>query len=43
MCKAISKECEDEIDTTKSYAEDILEKLLIKIDSNILKINIIYK
>lgn len=43
MCEAISKECEEEIDTTKSYAEDILEKLLIKIDSNILKINIIYK
>ena len=42
MCKAISKECEDEIDTTKSYAEDILEKLLIKIDSNILRVKVIY-
>lgn len=43
MCKAISKESEEEINATKSYAKDILEKLLIKIDSNILKINIIYK
>ena len=42
MCKAISKECKEEIDTTKSYAEDILEKLLIKIDSNIIKVKIFY-
>lgn len=42
MCKAISKECEEETTTTKSYAEDILEKLLIKIDSNILRVKVIY-
>ena len=42
MCKAISKEAEDEIGTTKSYAEDILEKLLIKIDSNILRVKVVY-
>ena len=43
LCTSITKECEEEIDSSKDYAVRAIDGLVSKIDSNIIKINIIYK
>lgn len=43
LCSSITKECEEEIDSSKEYAVKSIDGLVSKINSNIIKINIIYK
>ena len=43
LCTSIAKECEEEIDNSKDYAENSIDGLVSKINSDIIKINIIYK
>ena len=43
LCSSVAKECEEEIDNSKKYAIKSIDGLVSKINSNIIKINIIYK
>ena len=43
LCTSIAKECELEIDNSKDYAVRAIDGLVSKINSGIIKINIIYK
>ena len=43
LCTSITKECEEEIDSSKDYAVRAIDGLVSKINSGIIKINIIYK
>ena len=43
LCTSIAKECEEEIDSSKNYAIRAIDGLVSKINSDIIKINIVYK
>lgn len=43
LCSSITKECEEEIDSSKDYAVRAIDGLVSKINSDIIKINIVYK
>ena len=43
LCSSIAKECEEEIDSSKDYAVKSIDGLVSKINSDIIKINIVYK
>lgn len=43
LCTSIAKECEEEVDNSKEYAIKSIDGLVSKINSNIIKINIVYK
>ena len=43
LCTSISKECEEEVDSSKEFAIRAIDGLVSKINSNIIKINIVYK
>ena len=43
LCSSVTKECEEEIDNSKEYAIKSIDVLVNKINSNIIKINIVYK
>ena len=43
LCTSIAKECEEEIDSSKDYAVRSIDGLVSKINSDIIKINIVYK
>ena len=43
LCTSIAKECELEIDNSKDYAVRAIDGLVNKINSDIIKINIVYK
>ena len=43
LCSSITKACEEEIDSSKDYAVRAIDGLVSKINSDIIKINIVYK
>ena len=43
LCTSIAEECEEEIDSSKDYAVRAIDGLVSKINSDIIKINIVYK
>ena len=43
LCTSIAEECEEEIDSSKDYAVRSIDGLVSKINSDIIKINIVYK
>ena len=43
LCSSIAEECEEEIDNSKEFAIRAIDGLVSKINSDIIKINIVYK
>ena len=43
LCSSIAKECEVEVDSSKEFAIRAIDGLVSKINSDIIKINIVYK
>ena len=43
LCTSIAEECEEEIDSSKDYAIRSIDGLVRKINSDVIKINIVYK
>ena len=43
LCASIAEECEEEIDSSKEFAIRAIDGLVSKINSDIIKINIVYK
>ena len=43
LCASIAEECEEEIDSSKDYAVRAIDGLVSKINSDVIKINIVYK